>query len=461
MKFNKSVTGLIVGVLVAILIWFVPLAGLSTEGHLCLALSLMTVIFWAFGVTQPGYTSGLYLVLLAAMKVAPTTLIFSTWTTSMMYLIIGAYLIATAVKESGLGERIAYWYIDKYVSGYNSIIVSIFVLTFILSLLIPHPWPRAFLIMSVMAVVIKSANIPQVDAVKIGFTVFTASIPVSMIFLTGDASINPLAAQYTAPVDMGWMMWFKVMGVPMIITSLITLGMILVMFKPSQPVIVNHDEINRQREALGPMTGKEKRTAFWVVVAIILWMTDSIHGIDIGWVTLFIAVIMAFPKIGGVLTPASWSGVPVQTLLFLTAAVAIGKVGGATGMNAWLAQTFLPSQVPGNMFVLGAFITVIALVIHMLFGSVIAVMGIVIPAMLAFTQSMGISPIIPTMLAYSVVNTHFVLPFHNLAILVGTGPENGMYSEKETVHFGIPFIVVLFIISCVIELPWWKVIGIW
>lgn len=283
----------------------------------------------------------------------------------MMYLIIGAYLIATAVKESGLGERIAYWYIDKYVSGYNSIIVSIFVLTFILSLLIPHPWPRAFLIMSVMAVVIKSANIPQVDAVKIGFTVFTASIPVSMIFLTGDASINPLAAQYTAPVDMGWMMWFKVMGVP------------------------------------------------------------------------------------------------VQTLLFLTAAVAIGKVGGATGMNAWLAQTFLPSQVPGNMFVLGAFITVIALVIHMLFGSVIAVMGIVIPAMLAFTQSMGISPIIPTMLAYSVVNTHFVLPFHNLAILVGTGPENGMYSEKETVRFGIPFIVVLFIISCVIELPWWKVIGIW
>ena len=154
-------------------------------------------------------------------------------------------------------------------------------------------------------------------------------------------------------------------------------------------------------------------------------------------------------------------GVPVQTLLFLTAAVAIGKVGGATGMNAWLAQTFLPSQVPGNMFVLGAFITVIALVIHMLFGSVIAVMGIVIPAMLAFTQSMGISPIIPTMLAYSVVNTHFVLPFHNLAILVGTGPENGMYSEKETVRFGIPFIVVLFIISCVIELPWWKVIGIW
>ena len=74
----------------------------------------MTVIFWAFGIAQPGYTSGLYLLFLAVFKVADTKLIFSTWTTSMMYLIIGAYLIATAVKESGLGERIAYWYISRY-----------------------------------------------------------------------------------------------------------------------------------------------------------------------------------------------------------------------------------------------------------------------------------------------------------------------------------------------------------
>lgn len=62
----------------------------------------------------------------------------------MMYLIIGAYLIAVAVKESGLGERIAYKFIVKYVSSFKSIIVSIFALTFILALLIPHPWPARF-----------------------------------------------------------------------------------------------------------------------------------------------------------------------------------------------------------------------------------------------------------------------------------------------------------------------------
>jgi di/tricarboxylate transporter len=141
--------------------------------------------------------------------------------------------------------------------------------------------------------------------------------------------------------------------------------------------------------------------------------------------------------------------------------VAIGRVGAATGMNAWIAQTLLPSTVPENMFVLAAFITFVSILIHLCFGSVIAVMGIVIPAMLAFTKPMGLTSIIPVMIAYTAINAHFILPFHNLAILVGTGEENGMYTEKETIKFGVPFTLVLFIITCVIEIPWWKVIGLW
>lgn len=103
-------------------------------------------------------------------------------------------------------------------------------------------------------------------------------------------------------------------------------------------------------------------------------------------------------------------------------------------MNAWIAQTLLPSNVPENMFVLAGFITLIAIVIHMCFGSVIAVMGIVIPAMLAFTKPMGMTTIMPVMIAYTAINCHFILPFHNLAILVGMGEENGMYSLWRSLY---------------------------
>ena len=441
---NKPIIGFILGIIVAVVIFFANIPGLERTGQMCMAFSLMTVIFWAFGIAQPGYVSGLYLLLLAVFKVAPTTLIFSTWTTSMMYLIIGAYLIAVAVKESGLGERIAYKFIVKYVSSFKSIIVSIFALTFILALLIPHPWPRAFLIMSVMAVVVKSADIPREDAVKIGFTVFTASIPVSMIFLTGDASINPLAAASCDPEPVGWLKWFEVMGLPMIVTSIITMVMILFMFKPTKEVNVNKTEILEKLKAMGPMSGKELRTAVWVTLAIILWMTDTMHGVDIGWVTLFIAMAMSMPLIGEILTPASWNGVPLHVLIFLTAAVAIGRVGGATGMNAWIAQTVLPAAVPADPYILAAFI---------------AVMGIIIPAMITFTSQMGITPLVPALLAYSAVASHYVLPFQHLNMLVGQGEDNGMYTQKETIRLGIPFIIVIYIMTVVIEVPYWTMLG--
>lgn len=43
-------------------------------------------------------------------------------------------------------------------------------------------------------------------------------------------------------------------------------------------------------------------------------------------------------------------------------------------------------------------------------------------------------------------------------MLVGQGPENGMYSQKETIKMGIPlFFAVL--ITAAFALGWWALIG--
>ena len=457
---NKKVIGFLAGIAVAVVIMLLPLSGIEPEGQRCLALSLMTVVWWATNVAQSGFVGGFYLIMLIVCKVATPDLVFKSWYgSSTMWLVMGAYMIAGAVKDSGLGERIAYAFIKKFVRSYNGIIISIFVLTFIMSVLIPHPWPRAFLIMSVMAVVIQSAKIPKVDAVKIGFTVFAASVPVSLIFLTGDSVINPLAASYAGDsVSVGWIGWFQYMGIPAIVASVITLVLILILFKPSQPVTINLQEIEEKQKAQGPMSKLEKRTAIWLVIAIILWMTDSIHGIDICWVTMGVAMCMSLPLIGEVLTVKSWGQVPVHVLVFLTSAMAIGTVGGATGMNTWIANTILPEHLPSNLFVLALLIALISMVVHMFMGSVIAVMGVVIPSVLIFTQPMGIPPLVTALIVYMAIASHYILPFHHLNMLVGQGEENGMYTQKETIRLGVPLTVVVFILVLV-EVLWWNIVG--
>ena len=287
---------------------------------------------------------------------------------------------------------------------------------------------------------------------------FAASVPVSLIFLTGDATINPLACSYATGETVSFVRWFVVMGPPAIIFSLLTMGLILVLFKPTAEVSINMTEIKASQAALGKMSEKEIRTAVWVCIAIVLWLTNGITGLDIGWITLGVALMMSMPLIGEILTPADWSGVPVHVLVFLTSAMAIGKVGGATGMNAWIASTLLPATIPNNIIVLALFIGVIAMIIHMFMGSVIAVMGVAIPSILAFTSAMGYNDLVVIGIVYLVVAGHYILPFHHLNMLVGQGEENGMYTQKETIKMGVPLIPVVFV-TVLIQVLWWNIIG--
>ncbi len=459
MKFGKREIGFVAGILVALLVWFAPLPGFeglgNGNGKIMLALTLMTVIWWAAQIAQNGYTAGVLLALLCILKVDSPAEIFYAWTGTTMWLVIGAYLIANTVKTSGLGERIAYNYMLRFVTDYRSIIVGVFVLTAILSLLIPHPWPRAFLIMAVMTVVIKSSGITEKDAVKIGFAVFAASVPCSLIFITGDAVINPLAASYAGGAD--FVTWLKVMGLPAVILSAATLALFLLLFKPEKDYNVDKATIKEKLDAMGAMSGVEKKTLVWVAIAIVLWFTESFHGISIGWVTFAVGMLMSMPIIGDLNSAKDWSAVPIHVLVFLTAAMAIGHVGADTGMNAWIAS-FMPSSVPNNMFLIAAIIVALSFVIHMLLGSVIAVMGVAVPAILAFSQPLGIDPMVATMICYMAVAGHYMFPFQHLNTLVGASPDTGNYTQAETLKLGTALIPVIFLMGFVM-VGWFMIIG--
>jgi len=345
---NKKKIFLITGIIVALVIWNLKIPNLSLAGRKMFSLTLMTVIFWSAKVADSAYIASLFLMLLLIFDLAPAAEVLSLWTSQTIYLVIGAYLIAAAVEGSGLGERIAYKFIIRFVDSYKSIIYSIFALTFVLSLIIPHPWPRCFIIMSVMSVVIKNAGINSRDASKIGLTVFAAAIPVSMIFLTGQSSLNIMTLEF-AGVNLSWGGWLLYMGVPSVVASFLTLFLILKLFKAEAEISVDKKEIKKKIIELGSLSAEEKKTIFWLTIAVLLWMTDSIHGIELGWVTLTIAVMMSLPLVGDVLQKEDWNQVPVKVLIFLNAAVAISKVGSITGMNNWLAASVLPAEAPSNI----------------------------------------------------------------------------------------------------------------
>ena len=455
---SKSIIGLFAGLAVATIVLILPLEGLPWEGQKCLALSLMAVIWWAMSVVHPGYTSVLLLASYVVFKVAPGNVVFGLWTTPLVYLVVGGYLVAAAVRDSGLGKRIAFNYALRFLSDYKSIIIGAYALGFLLSFLIPHPWPRSFLIMSVLMMIIKDSHMPKADAANVGLAVFAGSVSTSAILLTGDSIVNVVTVGM-ANAEVSWLKWAWYMGVPGVIAAILTLCLQLAIYKPAGEFKIDKDALRTNIAELGSLTPVEMRCLFWIGLAVIAWVTDSLHGIHPGWIALFCAIGLALPRVGGVLGPHSWNDVAIATLFFLTAALAIGTVGKATGMNAWLASVLLPSQAPTNPYLFAGFVSIIAVILHICLGSVLAVMGIAIPTLITFGSSAGLPPIVIAMLVYTAISIHFILPFHHMNVLVGLGEKQGLYGDKEVMRLGIPLTVVVFIVTVCVQIPWWKIIG--
>jgi anion transporter len=457
-KFKSEIGGLL-GIAICLGVWFMPArTGLPPPGQHCLALSLLAVTWWAFGVMHPGYTSLILLVSWVLTRTAEPAVVFRLWTTPLMYLVVGGYLMAAAVEGSGLGRRIAYWFTLRYVSGYRSILAACYILGFLLSIMIPHPWPRSFMIMAVMAIVIKSAKLEKKFAAQVGLTAFAASCPTSMILLTGDSTLNVVAMNFVG-AEASWLKWLLYMGVPGVITSILLFLLQIWMFPGPRSLEMDKHEIKELFARLGPVKREEKGVILWVIVAIAFWTTDSLHHIHPGWITIGAALMMTLPRVGAGLKASDWSKVNLGTLFFLTAALGIGTVGGVTGMSKWVAAAVLPSYVPANPFVFALFVTIFAMLIHMVLGSVLAVMSIVTPAIIAYSAGSRISPIVASLLVYTAVNQHYLLPFHNMAILVGEGEQGGNYSAADVFRLGLPLTVLVLVITVCVEVPWWKLIG--
>ncbi len=458
MQNKKQLMGLIFGLLVGILVYLFPLNGISWEAHAQLALTLMTVIFWAFNVAPSGYVSGLYCAALILLKVAPAQTVFSVWLTPTLWLLIASFLIAGAVGASGLGGRIAYGFTSKFVHDYRSLVISIAVLQVALGLIIPNVFARSFLILSIVKEICSASSFNKYDSILFGLAVFLFATPSGMVFLTSESSLNMMCLNF-AGIDISWTAWFIQIGIPCLICLAFFVIIFMLFFKPTGEIQIDRSQFKNKLEALGPMSSKEKRMLVWLIIFVLFWCTSSITKINLAYGTLGLAVLMGFPFIGGLITPKTFSEVPVNMLMFLTGAITIGSVGAATGMNQWIALTIMPTSFPNNTLLILLFITTITIAIHMLLGSVVAVMAVAIPTMVAFTSANGlnVSPAIVALLSYFVLTNQFLLTFHNLPLAAGS--DAGGYSDKDVLRFGIPATVLIYVMTIGIIMPWWKLLG--
>lgn len=104
----RKLTGVVMGPLCAILLWFMPIDGLSDQAHHLLAVMSLIAIWW---ITEPvaiPVTSLLGPTLCVVLGIAPIESAYGQFANPMIFLFMGGFLLAKGMMVNGLDKRIAY-----------------------------------------------------------------------------------------------------------------------------------------------------------------------------------------------------------------------------------------------------------------------------------------------------------------------------------------------------------------
>lgn len=436
---------------------FIPSEILSALPKLALSLILFTILLWSTQVIPIGYASLFMLMLFSVLKLAPLEKIFGFWLNPVAYLVISSFLLAKAVEKSGLGKRLAVYLFSPFVRSYPTFIATIYLAGIALSLLIPHPFSRAFIMLAMVKSIFDRLQLEKEEKVSLGLSVFVAAAMNSFVFLTGDMSLNVLVANM-AGYDITWLEWLVLMGVPSLALNILVIFVHLLIFpdKYKRRLQIKDGGIVQNHIKFTPM---ELRTIVWLLIAIALWSTDYWHGIHPGWITVIVVTGLTLPYVGNVIKTDDFKMVNVDLLIFIAAALSIGQIGHYTGLNEFLATVLFPGSWTVNPLLIGLLLCIAAMALHVFVGSAVTLASVMVPIAGIYFSSLSFNPLISTMIVYLCAKAQWIFPFHQMDILIGLGESNGLYTQKHVIRFGVAMIVPLILAVLMFYIPWWIWIG--
>lgn len=281
---------------------------------------------------------------------------------STVWLVVAAFLLAGAMIDTGLGNRIALWLVSKLGRTIKGLAYAICTSEFILATVMPSNTARGggihAPIVNSLAHSLGSTNTdkPERAGQYLSLVGGHANLIAAAMFMTGMAA-NPLvtkAVNEVYGIEFGWGTWALGSIVPGIVSLLLLPQLI---HKLSPPSLTDgraaQSSAVSQLQKMGSLSRNEKIMAAVLILLLILWTTKFIHGLGTTTVALIAVVVLLISRaqtwddiiknklawdtlvwLGGLLTMAnllleygfiSWFVDNVQA-----------SVGGITGLSAIL-----------------------------------------------------------------------------------------------------------------------------
>ena len=372
----RKMTGAVLGPLCAIILWLMPIDGLSEQAHHLLAVMSLIAIWW---ITEPvaiPITSLLGPTLCVILGIAPIKDAYEQFANPMIFLFLGGFMLAKGMMVNGLDKRIAYGIMSmKWVGDSpRRIFLAIGLACILCSGWISNTATAAMMFPIALGLLeaireMMAGNGKIIDlrnykyatglmlmtayACSIGGVMTPIGTPPNIIMI---GFLDQLAPQAPKISFFQWMIWGTVAMIFYFVLAYIVLWRMF-------PADVEHikgakEFIQNSVDSLGKWTRAQKNTLIAFFTAFVLWVAPSILGIvyDVDsdvmkfYDSHFPEAIAAM--IGGLLLfflpvnlktgqmTMSWKdgveGIEWGTLLLFGGGLAMGSMMYTTGLSSWI-----------------------------------------------------------------------------------------------------------------------------
>ena len=459
-RFGLSGKQSVLAGVLALAVWLalLPPAGLSAPQAQILAMVLVTLGFWASGVV-PHYLASLILFAVVLMfGLAPAELVFAGFGSTAVWLIISGFVIGAAISTSGLGEVLARVLGPLLEGSYARMIFGLTLVAMVLGFIMPSSVGRAVVLVPIGMALAQRAGFAPGSNGRIGiavtlaiacnmpsFAILPANIP-NMVLSGAAETIYGAHFGYTAYL---WL-HYPVLGV---VKSALTAGLVLRMF-PAEVAPCLHAAAPAGEDQ---KRGAQLRVAGVLLVTLLLWTTDSVHGINAAWVGLAAAVALLSPGFGVVSPAAFKASVDFGLLLFVVGALAVGALVNTSGLGALIGQGLqgiLPLQqgAPALNF---AALSLMAMLTSLV-TTVPSVPSVLVPMAQDLAGASGFS--LQAVLMTQVVGFSTVLlPYQVAPLVVAMGLSGEKLDHLGRVILRLAAVTVLLLLP--LDYLWWRLLG--
>jgi anion transporter len=427
--------------------------GLSAEGQGVLAAMAVAAILWISEATPIGLTAIIVLVLLALSPGARLADVAGGFSSEVVFFLIGAVAIGTAVEVSGLAERAAR-FLSRMARGSPARLYVQMIATLpAFAVLVPSAITRNAILIPAYRDALDRMGIRQID--RSGRMIMLALGVLNP--LASSALLTGGLASITAASLLGgfsWLRWFALMSVPYY--ALLFGGALLVRwlvgpFEPAQHLRV-------QAEKRRPFSAIEVKALAVLIATLILWLTDHFHHLSPAIPALIGAAVLLTPRVGVLSWKTFESRLSWGIILSIGAALSLSAAMTRSGAAAFVSQSIV-SHLAGlanePSLLIMCLIMAVA-VIHLAITNLAACIALLIPVAATIAERASLNPIACGLIVTIVVDAVILYPIQTATNLLAY--ETGYYTAADVRRLGMGMLL-LTVIVILLTIPYWSMLS--